>query len=241
MQQVAGRGGERLAAVVGSRNALEVLVDLLVDHLEDQVAAVDAVENPLAVAVDALPLLVHHLVVFEQVLADFEVALFDLLLGAFDAAGDHPAFDRLAFLHAEPGEHVLHPLAGEDPHQVVFERQVEAAAAGIALAAAAAAKLQVDAAGFVPLGADDVQAAELLDVAALRPSSSRAVRSRRRAASHSSCGTSSRVAYLSCSWAQAIVSGLPPRMMSVPRPAMFVAMVTAPMRPAWATISASRL
>ncbi len=30
-------------------------------------------------------------------------------------------------------------------------------------------------------------------------------------------------------------------MMSVPRPAMFVAMVTAPLRPAWATISASRL
>ena len=35
-------------------------------------------------------------------------------------------------------------------------------------------------------------------------------------------------------------SGLPPRMMSVPRPAMLVAMVTAPERPAWATISASR-
>ena len=125
--------------------------------------AVDAVENPLAVAVDALPLLVHHFVVFEQVLANFEVALFDLLLGAFDAAADHAAFDRFAFLHAEAGEHVLDPLAGEDPHQVVFERQVEAAAAGIALATATAAELQVDAAGFVPLGADDVQAAELFD------------------------------------------------------------------------------
>ena len=33
---------------------------------------------------------------------------------------------------------------------------------------------------------------------------------------------------------------LPPRMMSVPRTAMLVAMVTAPERPAWATISASR-
>ena len=35
-------------------------------------------------------------------------------------------------------------------------------------------------------------------------------------------------------------SGLPPSRMSVPRPAMLVAMVTAPSRPAWATISASR-
>ncbi len=35
-------------------------------------------------------------------------------------------------------------------------------------------------------------------------------------------------------------SGLPPSMMSVPRPAMFVATVTPPLRPAWATIAASR-
>jgi len=34
-------------------------------------------------------------------------------------------------------------------------------------------------------------------------------------------------------------SGFPPSRMSVPRPAMFVAMVTAPQCPAWATISAS--
>ena len=155
-----------------------MLVDLLADHLDDQVAAIDAVENPLAVAVDALPLLVHHLVVFEQVLANFEVPLFDLLLSAFDAAGDHAAFDRLAFLHAQAREHVLDPLAGEDPHQVVFEREVEAAAAGVALPAATAAELQVDAAGLVPLGADDVQAAELLDLLALGLHASRAARSR---------------------------------------------------------------
>jgi hypothetical protein len=35
-------------------------------------------------------------------------------------------------------------------------------------------------------------------------------------------------------------SMLPPSTMSVPRPAMLVAMVTMPGRPAWATISASR-
>ncbi len=80
---------------------------------------------------------------------------------------DHAALDRLAFLHAQPGEDVLDPLAGEDPHQVVFQREVEAAAAGIALPAAAAAKLEVDAAGLVPLGAEDVQAAHLGHVAAL--------------------------------------------------------------------------
>ena len=72
---------------------------------------------------------------------------------------DHAAFDGLALLHAQPGEDVLDPFAGEDPHQVVFEREEEAAAARIALATAAAAQLQVDPPGLVPLGADDVQSA----------------------------------------------------------------------------------
>ncbi len=43
-----------------------------------------------------------------------------------------------------------------------------------------------------------------------------------------------------CSSRSAMNSGLPPSMMSVPRPAMLVATVTAPLRPAWATIAASR-
>ena len=80
---------------VGVEELAKCCVDLLVDHLDDQIAAVDAVENPLAEAVDALPLLVHHFVVFEQVLADFEVALFDLLLGAFDAAARPCGFRSL--------------------------------------------------------------------------------------------------------------------------------------------------
>ena len=79
---------------------------------------------------------------------------------------DHAAFDGLALLHAQPGEHVLDPFAGEDPHQVVFQREVEAAAAGVALPAAAAAELQVDAAGLVPLAADDVQPAHRRHLAA---------------------------------------------------------------------------
>src|SRR3954465_6223463 len=36
-------------------------------------------------------------------------------------------------------------------------------------------------------------------------------------------------------------SGLPPSLMSTPRPAMLVAIVTAPLRPAWAIVSPSRL
>ena len=166
MQQVAGGGGERFGAVRRGQEPLESFVDFAVDHLGDEIAAIDAIQNSLAVAVDALPLLVHHFVVLEQVLANFEVAFFDFLLSAFDASRNHAAFDGFAFLHAEAREQVFDPLAGEDAHQVVFEAQVETAAAGIALTTATAAKLKIDAAGFMPLGADDVQAAKLFDLLA---------------------------------------------------------------------------
>ena len=51
--------------------------------------------------------------------------------------------------------------AAEDAHQIVLQREVEARAAGIALASGAAAQLIVDAARFVALGAQNVQAAQL--------------------------------------------------------------------------------
>src|SRR4051794_24725117 len=167
MQQVARGRGERFAAVRWAKVLLEVCIDLSAEHFRDQIAAIDTIENALAIAVDSLALLVHHLVVLEQILADFEVALFNLLLCRFDAARHHAAFDRLAFFHAKAREQILHPLTGEDPHQVVFKRKIEAAAARIALATATAAELQVDAAGFMALSADDVQAAQVFHFLAL--------------------------------------------------------------------------
>ena len=57
-------------------------------------------------------------------------------------------------------QQVRDPLFGEDAHQVIFEREIEAGGTGIALAAGAAAKLVVDAPRFVTFGAENVQAAD---------------------------------------------------------------------------------
>ena len=119
-----------------------------------------AFEQLAAHAVDGLALLVHDVVVFEQVFAGFEVLRFDGLLRGCDALGDQLRFDRHILFHAEAQHQVLHALAAEDAQQIVLQREVEARAAGVALAAGAAAQLVVDAPRFVPLGADDVQAAE---------------------------------------------------------------------------------
>ncbi len=102
-EHLAGPDCEGLGAVILRQELGQVVVDLAVDHLEDQLAARHAVENLLAVPVDALPLLVHDFVVFEQVLPNLEIPLFHLLLSTLDAPRNHPAFDRLPAFHAQAG------------------------------------------------------------------------------------------------------------------------------------------
>ena len=69
-------------------------------------------------------------------------------------------FDGHVLFHAQAQHEVLHALAAENAQQVVLQGEEEARAAGIALASGAAAKLVVDAPGFVALGAHDAQAAQ---------------------------------------------------------------------------------
>ena len=57
-------------------------------------------------------------------------------------------------------------LLAEGLDDLVLERDEELAVAGVALAGAAAGELAVDPARLVPLGADDVQAAQLGDALA---------------------------------------------------------------------------
>ena len=121
------------------------------------------------------------------------------------------------------GQHAVHAVGAEDAHQVVLQRQVELRAARIALAAGAAAQLVVDAAGFVALGAEHVEAARgerlLLE----------ARRSRRGSPSRARRAPRPRGRRARCSMR---ILALPPSWMSVPRPAMLVAMVIAPGTPA---------
>jgi len=125
----------------------------------DELLLGDAFHELAAEGVDGLALLIHDVVVLEDVLAGFEVLRLDCFLGAFDALGDHAGFDGDSFFHSERLEEGGDPLASEDAHEVVFEGEEEAGGAGVALTAGAAAELVVDAAGLVALGAEDVEAA----------------------------------------------------------------------------------
>ena len=135
------------------------VVQHVVAHGAYGVADVVARQQLVALLVDHLALVVRHVVVFEQLLADVEVALFDLALRVFDRARHPRMLDRLALGHLQAVHDRGDAVGGEDAQQRVFQRQEEAAGTGVALAPGTTAQLVVDATRFVAFGADDVQAA----------------------------------------------------------------------------------
>ena len=145
---------------------LHELVDGLLEQLLGVLAQVLAVDDLEPAGVDHLALLVHDLVVLEDVLADLGVAALDGVLGPLDGLGHHLGLDGHV-VGQGPAHDPLHGAGGEQAHELVLERQEEPALARVALAARAAAELVVDAPGLVALGAEHVEAAELADLVAL--------------------------------------------------------------------------
>ena len=120
---------------VGRRATRDEIVDDVVAHVGDHVFERLLRHHLAALLEDDLALVVHHVVVFQNVLAHVEVARLDLLLRLLERLVDPGMDDRLAFLEAELDQHRIHPVGAEDAHQIVAQRQKEFRAARIALAA----------------------------------------------------------------------------------------------------------
>ena len=121
-----------------------------------------AVEDEVALGIDDLALLVHDVVVLEDVLTGSEVHVLDLALRALNRLGDELGLDGHVVGHVHALHEVAdagHLVAAELAHEVVLEGKVELRAARVALTAGATAQLVVDAARLMTLGADDAQAA----------------------------------------------------------------------------------
>ncbi len=148
---------------LGRRVLVDRGCDLVVQRLHHERTHRLALQDLPAFAVDDLALLVHDVVVLENRLANLVVVVLDFALRALDRARDHLGFDRSLVGEADHLHHALNALGAEEAHDFIFERDVEARRARIALTAGAAAQLVVDPARFVPFRADDVQAADIGD------------------------------------------------------------------------------
>ena len=101
---------------LGQRHQIVARVDLVFFGVGGVVFEVDrALEQLPAQRVDVLPLLVHNIVVLEQVFSDGEVLGLDLLLCALDRPGDHLVLDWHAFLHPQSLHEAGDPIGPEDP------------------------------------------------------------------------------------------------------------------------------
>ena len=144
-----GLAQSRHVPLAFGRPARHVLVHQLSYHLlanaADGLGHILGTHEIRALLVDHAALIVGHVVVLEQLFAGVEVVLLHAPLGTFDLPGQHAAFDGLAGLHADPGHERFHARGvAEDAHQIVFQRQIEAARPRIALTAGPAAQLIVD-------------------------------------------------------------------------------------------------
>ena len=94
--------------------------------LKDEVLLIEAFEQAAPQAVHGFALLIHDIVIFEQVFAGLEMLPFDGFLRGLDAAGDELGLDGHSLFHAQTLQKGRHPFLGKDAHQVIFKSEIEA-------------------------------------------------------------------------------------------------------------------
>ncbi|SHT05356.1 Uncharacterised protein [Mycobacteroides abscessus subsp. abscessus] len=124
--------------------AIDVGGDGVGDHLLDLRLQILPVEDPATLGVDDLALLVHHLVVLEDVLSDLEVLLLNLSLRTLDGIGHHLGLDRHVVRDVHARQDRFQRSTIEAAHQFILQRQIEAGLARVALTPGAPTQLVVD-------------------------------------------------------------------------------------------------
>ena len=94
-------------------------------HRGNHVRQIRRIEDVVALLVDHLALVIGYVVVFQQLLADVEIAGLDLALGRFNAARHDAGFDGFAIGHLQAVHDGLDAIARENAHQRVIQAQVE--------------------------------------------------------------------------------------------------------------------
>ena len=119
--------------------------------------------------IDRFALRIHHVVVFEQILSNVEVAPLDSLLRRLDRTRYEARLDRniRLFVHPKHRHAILELFAAKDAQQIVVQRQEKSARTGVALAPCTPAQLIVDATRLVTLRPQDKQSPRFLHLCLL--------------------------------------------------------------------------
>ena len=104
-------------------------------------------------------LFVHHIIIFQNIFANVEIARLNLLLRAFQCFVDPWMHNGFAVFEAQPLQHAIHTVGAENPHQIVFQAEEKTRQTRIALTPRPPAQLIVNAAAFMAFCADDAKTA----------------------------------------------------------------------------------
>ena len=131
------------------------------DHVEHISLEVGAAQDLPAFAVNDFTLVIHHIVIFNQVFTNIKMIALNPDLRLLNCFIDDGIFDRDIFAHTGPFHKFTNTVTAETPHNIVFQRNIETRAARIALTPGSAAQLVIDTASLVAFRADDMQPARL--------------------------------------------------------------------------------
>ena len=105
--------------------ARDKLSDRIVTHLADSLAEVVFMHQFDTLFEDHLALIVHHIVEFEEVLSDIEIAGFDFLLCFFECLVDPRVNYGFPFFETKLLQNRVHSVGSEYAHQIIVEGEEE--------------------------------------------------------------------------------------------------------------------
>ena len=89
-------------------------------HINNGFMNIIGAHNFLALVKNHPALVIHHIVIFQQLFADFKIAGLNLGLGLFDGLVNPGMHNGFTFFKAQLDQHTIQLFRAEDTHQIIL-------------------------------------------------------------------------------------------------------------------------
>ena len=138
------------------------------DHLEDRLLHIVTVKHRTALSIDDISLLIHYVVVCDNVLSALEVGILYIFLRTLNRVGQNFCINGGVVGKLQRFGNSQDSLTSEQTHKIVLQGQKEHGFSGIALTARTSSELIIDTSGLVSFGAENEQTARFSHLICLR-------------------------------------------------------------------------
>src|SRR5208283_313255 len=118
-------------------------IHLIINHVQYPVLQGFPLQYLQPERVYFLPLLVHYIIIFQQVLSDVKIVSFHSFLRILYGPGYHLVLNGNVLLHFQEIHQTAYPVGAENAHEVVLKGQIKPRGARVSLSSRPASKLIV--------------------------------------------------------------------------------------------------